>query len=135
MNRISSRIGNAISAVTCPGCGKHVVPTLPPATESSAPSAGTPGKRWSFIWVPPSGEVCPECSFPLARYAKRVKWIRLLRIGVIVLTVSILVYVATWFGDTPGWANWVLGIAALAGATALIVGIVGLVVGGRRSQP
>ena len=42
MNRISERVGAALTGVECPGCGKFVKPVLP-LEESGAASGGTRG--------------------------------------------------------------------------------------------
>jgi hypothetical protein len=76
--------------------------------------------------------VCPECSFPLARYAKRVKWLRLFRLGVALLTISILLYLAAWFADVRDSLAWVMRVSAGVGTLAFLIGVAGLVVGGRR---
>ena len=133
MNRISARISSAFAGVKCPGCGKFVVPTLLP-TQDSAAETQQAGPRWSFVWAAPSGEVCPECSFPLARYARRVKWIRLFTAGVALLTISILLYLVTRFTDTPAWFPRIMQASAGLGLVAFLVGLVGLVVGGKRGS-
>jgi hypothetical protein len=130
MNRISTRISGALTGVRCPGCRKFVQPTLIPA-QDAAPEAEQAGPRWSFVWRPPSGEVCPECQFPLARYARRVKWIRLFQLGVVLLTVSALLYVVGRFAETPAWVQWTYRTTTGLGAVAFLLGLLGLVVGGK----
>lgn len=130
MNRISSRINAAISTVKCPGCGKYVVATEPDETEPS--TAERPlGKRWSFVWRPPSGVICPECSFPLERYARRAKWVRLFIGGIVLMTVSLLLVVLGMLsGFGPGLSVFVR-LAVGAGLLALVVGLIGIIIGGR----
>jgi len=131
MNRISTRISGALMGVRCPGCGKFVQPTLIPV-QDAAPGADPSGPRWSFVWRPPSGEVCPECQFPLARYARRVKWIRTFQLGVVLLTVSALLFMVGRFAEAPNWMTWTYRISGGLGAVAFLVGLTGLVVGGKR---
>ena len=131
MNRISTRISNAMSGVTCPACEKHVTPIFVASEEGEADQGQVDG-RWSFVWRPPSGEVCPECNFPLARYARRAKWMRLFGAGVAVLTLSFLLHVLGKMTTLPGWYGWIPRTLALIGLVAFFVGLIGLVVGGRR---
>jgi len=133
MDRISQRVSSAMSGVRCPGCGQFVVPTEIPAADAPAPSEGGPGQRWSFIWRPPSGRICPRCSFPLERYARRAKWIRLFGAGVVLLTVSLLLFVFTMIGGESPWVAVVRWSAGAIGLLALLTGLVGIVLGGRRS--
>jgi len=132
MNRISTRISEAMSGVKCPACEKHVTPkhVEPEAGADDQPEVDG---RWSFVWRPPSGEVCPECNFPLARFAKRAKWMRLFGAGVAVLTISFLLHVLGKVTTFPQWSAWVIRTLALLGLVAFLVGLVGLVVGGRRN--
>ncbi|HEX9728867.1 MAG TPA: hypothetical protein VGA37_10215 [Gemmatimonadales bacterium] len=131
MSRLSNRISNALATVKCPACGKHVVPTiLAPDAEPSGESG--PGKRWSFIWVPPQGEVCPECSFPLARYARRATWLRVFMLGVVLSAVWLVLRVLSGVSDYPAWLRWAQRLTAWAAPVVLIVGLLGLVIGGRR---
>ena len=130
MNRISKRISSALSGVKCPGCNKFVVPTLMPGQEPPVETQDT-GRRWSFVWRPPSGEVCPECFFPLARYSRRVRWIRLFTAGVVLLTISFLLYLIIRFGSSSQGLLWVLRTTTTVGLLAFLVGLVGLIVGGR----
>ena len=83
------------------------------------------------MWRDPSGEICPACSFPLARYAKRVKWIRLFSFGVVLLTLAALLYLLGRMAEFPSWYPWVVKGAAGLGGIAFLVGLVGLVVGGQ----
>ncbi len=127
--RFSERISTAVTGgVQCPGCGKVVKPVLP-AMEPEPAAEG--GKRWSFVWRDPSGEVCPECQFPLARYARRLKWIRTFSVGVVLLTIAFLLYALGRMTEFPSWFGWVVQACAGIGFVALLIGLVGLVVGGR----
>jgi hypothetical protein len=127
MSRLSQRIGSALVGVKCPGCGKHVMPTveLGEPAESSAP-----GKRWSFVWRPPSGDVCPECRFPLGRYARRVKWIRLFIAGITLLLVDGGLVVIGVIRASP-MSPALVRTVGIVGAIALFGGLIGLIVGGR----
>ena len=135
MNRVSARISAAVIGVKCPGCQQHVVPTFAVTADSTAEEQTVPGKRWSFVWREPSGKVCPKCSFPLDRYAKRVKWMRLPATGVVLLTVSLLTYVMERFSGLPTWFYWVQRTGVALGGLAFLIGLVGLIVGGRSEQP
>ncbi len=130
MNRISNRISEALTKVKCPGCGTYVTPKMAPA-EPAESSPEDSGARWSFIWRPPSGEICPQCNFPLARYARRLKWVRTFTAGVVLLTVSLLLFVLGMIGGFGDWSFWVPAGTALLGVAALIVGLVGIVLGSR----
>jgi hypothetical protein len=130
MNRISQRISDALTGVRCPGCRKFVQPTLIPV-QGEAPETQQTGPRWSFVWRPPSGEVCPECQFPLARFARRVKWIRTFQLGVVLLTAAALLYVVSRFGEDVSWIVWTYRTSAALGGLAFLAGLVGLVVGGK----
>ncbi len=134
MNRIGARISAAIAGVKCPGCSQFVVPTFVLSGDSTGGEQTVPGTRWSFVWREPSGKVCPKCSFPLDRYAKRVKWMRLFTAGVVLLTITFLTYVMGRFTDLPAWLPWVQRAGAALGGLAFLVGLVGLVVGGRSEQ-
>lgn len=133
MNRISTRISNAMTKVKCPGCGKYVTPKLG-STEPTEGEQDKSGERWSFIWRPPSGEVCPECGFPLARYARRLKWVRTFTVGVVLVTVSLLLFVLGLIGGFGEWSVWVPGAAAVIGFVALLVGLAGIVIGSRHGS-
>jgi hypothetical protein len=132
MNRLSARISNVMTGVKCPACEKHVTPIFI-ASEQDAEDLPEVDGRWSFVWRPPSGEVCPECNFPLARYAKRAKWMRLFGAGVAVLTISFLLHVLGKMTSLPEWYTWIPRTLAIIGLVAFCAGLVGLVVGGRRS--
>ena len=131
MNRLSARISNALSGVKCPACEKHVTPIMA-AGEPDADSPGEIDGRWSFVWRPPSGEICPECNFPLGRYARRAKWVRLFGSGVAILTIAFLLHVLGRMTALPDWYSWIPGSLAILGLIGFLVGLVGLVVGGRR---
>lgn len=127
MSRMSQRISTALAGVKCPGCGKYVMPTV----ELGEPGQqAEPGKRWSFVWRPPSGDVCPECRFPLGRYARRMKWIRLFILGIMILAidVALLLIGEIGGGGMPGALLQVLGVI---GGVSLVAGLIGLIIGGR----
>lgn len=134
MNRIGARISEAIAGIKCPGCNQYVVPTFALSGDPTGEEQTVPGKRWSFVWREPSCKVCPKCSFPLDRYAKRVKWMRLLATGVVLLTISLLTYVMGRFTDLPAWFQWLRRAGVALGGLAFLVGLGGLVVGGRSEQ-
>ncbi len=130
MTRLSARF----TGVKCPGCGGFVTPTVPAADGAAEEAAPPPGGRWSFVWRPPSGEVCPDCGFPLARFARRLKWIWLFRLGVMLLTVAFVLLLVRQFVGVGARVGWVLQLIAAVGLLITVVGIVGLVVGGRRKE-
>ena len=134
MNRISTRISTAVAGVKCPGCTQYVMPTFAVPSDETGGEQSIPGKRWSFVWREPSGRVCPKCSFPLERYAKRVNWMKLFATGVVLLTISFLTYVMGRFTDLPAWFPWLVRAGAALGGVAFLVGLAGLVVGGRSDQ-
>ena len=133
MNRISERISAVVmGGVRCPGCGEFVTPTLHgPTAPPSEAEMSQPGKRWSFVWRPPSGEVCPECGFPLARFARRVKWMWTFRVGVLMLIVAFALLLVKRYVSVGSALDWPLRVLGGGGLIALIVGVVGLIVGGR----
>ena len=131
MTRISERISAAILGMKCPGCGKTVVPTR--LEQAAGPPAIPPpegAKRWSFVWRPPSGDVCPQCHFPLGRYARRLKWIRLFVTGIMVLAVDGLLILIGAIRESPMPPGLVRALGYIGGI-ALILGLIGLIVGGR----
>jgi len=131
MTRLSQRISAAVTGVRCPGCGQFVTPTLKAPEGPSEAEMSAPGKRWSFVWRPPSGEVCPECSFPLARFARRLKWMWTFRTGVLALLVAFALLLVKRYGGVESALNWPLRVLGVLGVLAVIVGVVGLIVGGR----
>lgn len=134
MNRISQRLEAAMTTVRCPGCGKTVVPTVMAAPTEGGEATGAARGRWSFVWRAPSGRVCPECDFPLERYARRAKWIRVFSLGVVTLTITFLLYVAGRINPLPGWVVGLERVLLILGLAALVVGLTGMVIGGRRSE-
>lgn len=129
MNRISTAINAALAGVRCPGCGNHVVPTVP----AGDAAASKPGERFSFVWRPPSGEVCPQCGFPLARFAKRAKWIRLFGLGVVMVGIAVVLLVLLGGEIDLTWVPLLARVLLSLGGLAIVVGLVGLIVGGRRT--
>jgi hypothetical protein len=123
-----------MTTVSCPGCGKRVVPTVsaPPDTPAPTPGAAETGERWSFIWRPPSGMVCPECFFPLSRYARRLKWVRVFSGGLALLVAALMLTLLWMFSPQSTWPVRAARIVALVGAAVLLVGAGGIVIGGRR---
>jgi hypothetical protein len=139
MDRISERISSAISTLECPGCGKRVVPIV-----ASPPGAGGPpaspsdqseeGKRWSFIWRPPSGAICPECFFPLARYVRRLKWVRTFSAGLVLLVGALMLFILSLLNPASTWAGSGARLVVGIGGLVTVVGIGGIVLGGQRSD-
>ena len=131
MTRISERISAAMTGVKCPGCSGFVTPTLKAPEGPSEEEMSAPGKRWSFVWRPPSGEVCPECGFPLARFARRLKWMWMFRVGVLSLVAAFVLLLVKRYSGVESALNLPLRVLGLFGLLALVVGVVGLIVGGR----
>jgi hypothetical protein len=136
MNRISARISERVAAalatVRCPGCGHFVVPTIAPAEDSD--DAEDTAERWSFIWLPPRGEICPDCDFPLERYLHRRKWVWLLMGGVAILTISLFFVALAWVsGAQSGPLRQIPVVAAGTGLAVFLVGTIGIVIGGRHT--
>ena len=136
MARLSERISTAVSTVECPGCGKRVSPVVmapPSGPNAAAPTSAArgPEDRWSFIWTPPSGNVCPECFFPLDRYVRRLKWVRTLQAGLVLLVAAVMLLVLSLVDRTAAWAGTAARIVAAPGAVALVLGLAGIVIGGR----
>lgn len=129
ISRISQSIGAAVSAVKCPGCNQRVVPTIVGGTPAGESNEG----RWSFIWVAPRGAVCPENQFPLARYARRAKWLRLLFLGIASLAVTASLFVLQIIGGPTSTMSTIVRVLGTVGALLLVVGLVGVIVGGRRT--
>jgi hypothetical protein len=117
--------------VLCPGCGKLVEPALLPQPDGAGEASQT-GERWSFVWRPPSGRVCPECSFPLERYARRLKWIRALGVGVVLVTLSVLLFVLGMIGgELSSGVRLAQQVLGGVGVLVIALGLVGIIVGGR----
>lgn len=132
MPAVHERVSAVLTGgVLCPGCGKLVTPTLLPQPEQAGDASQT-GERWSFVWRPPSGRVCPECSFPLERYARRLKWIRMLGFGVVLVTLSVLLFVLGLLsGELPGAVQLAQQIVGALGVLGVGVGLLGIVLGGK----
>jgi hypothetical protein len=122
-----SRISDALRGVKCPGCGKFVTPTAD-VGEPTEPTGE--GKRWSFVWRPPSGDVCPKCRFPLGRYAHRMKWIRLFILGIVILAVDATLMILGEVG-VASVSRGLLRVLGVVGGISLTVGLIGLILGGR----
>ncbi len=130
MARMTQRISAMWSAVKCPKCGMLVEPesltlggAVPTAQEGD-------NKRWSFLWLEPRGEICPECEFPLSKYFGRLKWIRTMMVGTAVVIVALILQVVGVIGRFGGLIAIMKG-AILFGAALASIGLVGVVVGGR----
>ncbi|MDH5804027.1 MAG: hypothetical protein OEZ54_02505 [Gemmatimonadota bacterium] len=133
MGRISERISATISTVKCPGCKKWVSPVNVPGTsKDNEEKAPEEDKRWSFIWLPPRGEVCPVCQFPLERYRYRAKWVAVFLSGVALLTIAGAFYTLTIIGSMgEGAVRTIADGAAVTGGVGIFIGISGLTIGGK----
>ena len=133
MPRLSDRISAALSTVTCPSCKQQVTPIEP--APADAPAESKPGARFSYIWVEPSGKVCPECNFPLDRFARRLKWLETFIAGIGVFALWVVLGVIGTGMQFPVWLRWVqVGLAAV-GTALFLVGVIGLLIGGRWRAP
>jgi hypothetical protein len=133
MTRLTQRLSTMFSAVKCPRCGMLVQPDSIPSAKRSpdAPVQGDDEKRWSFLWVAPRGDVCPECEFPLSKYFGRLKWIRTAAVGVFIVMVSLLFQIIGSIGQLGTAFVRIWQTAILFGAVVAAIGIVGVIVGGR----
>lgn len=126
MGRLTERVSSMLDAIDCPGCGKTVTPT----TQGDAEAPPADGRRMSFVWRPSSRATCPECGFPIERFLRRQRWIRLFLGGVVLVTVGATLFMVDWIrGAIGGVATWSgVGMAGL-GAVLLVSGLVGIVIG------
>ena len=130
MGRLTARVDTLLHAVQCPGCGATVSPNQ--AQDATAGSLPAGGRRMSFAWRPTSRAVCPDCGFPIERFLRRQRWIRLFLAGVVLLTLGGAVFMLGWIRGSPGgWTYWMVWVAGGLGGSALIVGLLGLTIGGR----
>ena len=131
-NRLSQTISTAWSTVKCPRCGKHVRPNqLVAASGMPVPMEGGDQKRWSLLWLPPRGDVCPDCDFPISKYMGRIKWIRLMMVSVLVVLVALLLQMMALVAQIDALYIAVLKRVILVGAVLFAVGLVGVIVGRR----
>ena len=133
MTRLTQRLSTMFSAVKCPRCGMLVQPDTisSPEDPPDLPGGGGDEKRWSFLWVAPRGDVCPECEFPLSKYFGRLKWIRTAAVGVFIVMVSLLFQIIGSIGQLGTAFVRIWQTTILFGAVVAAIGIVGVVVGGR----
>jgi hypothetical protein len=124
------RISTALTSVKCPGCGKFVTPTVDVGEPTEPTEPTGEGKRWSFVWRPPSGDVCPHCRFPLGRYAHRMKWIRLFILGIVLLAADATLMIIGEV-DVASVPIGLLQVLGMVGGISLAVGLIGLILGGR----
>ena len=133
MNRLTQRISTMWSAVKCPRCGRLVQPDTLLPEEGAPPPAADDEKRWSFLWTPPRGDVCPECDFPLSKYFGRLKWIRTFVIGVAIVLLSVALQLIG-LGIRPGTRFVQFTMAGvLIGAAVAIIGALGVIIGGKHA--
>jgi hypothetical protein len=60
---------------------------------------------------------------------------RLFAAGVVLLTISLLTWVMERFTDLPTWLPWARNAGVALGGLAFLVGLGGLVIGGRSEEP
>ncbi|MCH7490612.1 MAG: hypothetical protein IID05_07945 [Gemmatimonadetes bacterium] len=132
MSRLSQRVNAMWTTVKCPKCDTLVpVQKQNEVTAPTQPSQGD-GKRWSFIWLMPRGDFCPECDFPLSKYFGRLKWIRTVMVGVSIVLAALVLQVIGAIGQFGAAYLGVMRDVIRAGVLVFGVGAVGVVVGGRR---
>ena len=134
MARLSQRVIEVWSKVKCPGCDALVDPRDLIVGDAVPTPAGGDGKRWSFIWLPPRGDFCPACDFPLSKYFGRLKWIRTLMVGVGIVVLGVVGEVVGQIGDLDSGYFWIMRNTVRIGALVGGVGVVGVVVGGRHGR-
>ncbi len=132
MTRLSQRVSAMWTTVKCPKCSM-LVPVKKPSevTAPPQPSQGG-GKRFSFIWLMPQGDFCPECDFPLSKYFGRLKWIRTLMVGVSIVLVALVLQVIGAIGQFGVDYLHLMRDAIRVGVVVFGVGAVGVIVGKRR---
>lgn len=134
MSRLSQRISAVWSTVKCPRCNAQVNPHALVRDELPPGAAEATEERWSFIWVRPRGDFCPECEFPLSKYFGRLKWIRTLMVGVAILLVFFLLQFIVVIRNMGTPLVRVMQVGVFTGALVAGVGIVGTIVGGRHGR-
>ncbi|MCZ6737956.1 MAG: hypothetical protein O7B77_08260 [Actinobacteria bacterium] len=132
MSRLSQRVNAMWTTVKCPKCDT-LVPVQKPSevTAPTQPSQGD-GKRWSFIWLMPRGDFCPECDFPLSKYFGRLKWIRTVMVGVSIVLVALVLQVIGAIGQFGVDYLHLMRDVIRVGVVVFGVGAVGVIVGKRR---
>ena len=130
MSRLTQSISAMWSTVKCPRCGKSVHPDqIALAGVSATPGASE--KRWSLLWLPPRGDVCPECDFPISKYIGRLKWIRLMMVSVLIVLVALFLQMIALVAQVDAVYIAVLKRTVLAGAGLFVVGSAGVILGRR----
>ncbi|UCG88687.1 MAG: hypothetical protein JSW71_09170 [Gemmatimonadota bacterium] len=117
--------------VKCPRCGMLVQPDNLPAPQGSPDSSGGDEKRWSFLWVAPRGDVCPECEFPLSKYFGRLKWIRTTMVGLVIVALALVLQIGGVIASAEPPYIHTMQAAIIVGAAITAVGIIGVLIGGR----
>ena len=128
MARLSQRISTVWSTVKCPRCGMFVHPDHL-AVASASPTPGADEKRWSLLWRPPRGDICPECDFPLSKYFGRLKWIRLMMVGVAIVLVALFLQMIGLVAQISSVYIVFLKRSVLAGAVLFGIGFAGVILG------
>lgn len=134
MSRLSQRISAVWSSVRCPRCNALVDPAALLRADPRPAEGSANDKRWSFIWVQPRGDFCPECEFPLSKYFGRLKWIRTLMVGVAILVVFFVAQFVVVIRNMGTPLVRVMQVGVFTGALIAGVGIVGTIVGGRHGR-
>ena len=134
MTRLSQSISGMWSAVKCPRCGNLVQPMRSSIVDARPTQAPEDDKRWSFLWAAPRGDFCPECDFPLSKYFGRLKWIRIVMVGVTISIVALLLQLVGAIGLFGFTYIRIMRSIVLFGAIVACVGAVGVLIGGRHGR-
>jgi len=132
MTRLTQRMSAMWTSVKCPRCRTLVQPERLTAGEGTAAVPADDGKRWSFLWRPPRGDFCPDCGFPLSKYFGRLKWIRTVTIGLAIALVFLALQILGFRGFRSPTYMRVMRGGVLLGVVVALVGMVGIVIGGKR---
>ncbi len=106
--------------------------TIEAPKQTADVQATAPGKRWSFVWRPPSGAGCPRRGFPLERYRRSMRRIRTPRIGAVALLLALSVLLVDRYTKIRRRLVVLCRVLGAAGTLTFLVGGIGLVVGGRQ---
>jgi hypothetical protein len=131
MSRLTQRVTAVWTTVKCPRCGTQIDPEKLAAAAADATPPEGDGKRWSFVWTPPRGDFCPECEFPMSKYFGRLRWIRTLGIGAAMVIMFVTLQIIGSLLRIGEAYTITMQVLVLIGGIISIVGIIGIVVGGK----
>lgn len=133
MSRLTQRVTAVWSTVKCPRCGARVDPNNLGSGDQSAQPPADSEKRWSFVWTPPRGDFCPECEFPMSKYFGRIKWIRTFGVGIVMVLLFVTMQIIGSVARIGEAFTVTMQILVALGGIISIIGIVGIIVGGKRA--